>query len=121
MNCGVSRSDRGVAILIKNIIDEVDRLPSFHEYGQVASVLGMLVEVSGAEGILSIGDHCRIKARHNRVVLCEVIGFRENRALVMPFGTLEGIGLGCAVEINTDEKKIVAEIKPISKKETEAN
>ncbi len=25
------------------------------------------------------------------------------------------------VEINTDEKKIVAEIKPISKKETEAN
>jgi len=25
------------------------------------------------------------------------------------------------VEINTDEKKIVAEIKPISKKKTEAN
>ena len=49
-----------MTILIKNIIDEVDRLPSFHEYGQVASVLGMLVEVSGAEGVLSIGDHCHI-------------------------------------------------------------
>jgi len=95
-----------VTVLIKNIIDEIDRLPSFHEYGQVASVLGMLVEVSGAEGILSIGDHCRILARHNRSVLCEVIGFRENRALVMPFGTLEGIGLGCAVEINTDDPVI---------------
>ena len=106
----MSRTDHGVTILIKNIIDEVDRMPSFHEYGQVASELGMLVEVSGAEGILSIGNHCRIQPRHNQAVLCEVIGFRENRALVMPFGTLEGIGLGCAVEVNTDDPVIYPDV-----------
>jgi len=99
-----------VTILIKNIINEVDRMPSFHEYGQVASVLGMLVEVSGAEGILSIGNHRRIQPHHNRAVLCEVISFRENRALVMPFCTLEGIGLGCAVEVNTDDPVIYTDV-----------
>jgi flagellum-specific ATP synthase len=95
-----------VAVEIKNIISEIDRLPTFHEYGQVASVLGMLVEVSGVEKVISIGDHCRIHARNDRSVLCEVIGFRDARALVMPFGTLEGIGLGCAVEINAADPVI---------------
>ena len=95
-----------MAVLIKNIVSEIDRLPIFHEYGQVASVLGMLVEVSGVEGVISIGDHCRIQARNNRSVLCEVIGFRDKRALVMPFGTLEGIGLGCAVEIDAADPVI---------------
>jgi len=32
-------------------------------------------------------------------VPCEVVGFRENRALLMPFGPLEGIGLGCRAYI----------------------
>ncbi|MBT4589143.1 MAG: flagellar protein export ATPase FliI [Rhodospirillaceae bacterium] len=91
---------------IKSIISEVDRLPNFHEFGQVASVLGMLVEVSGIEGVISIGDHCAIQARNNRLVPCEVIGFRDKRALVMPFGTLEGIGLGCPVEINSADPVI---------------
>jgi len=88
-----------VAVLFKNIVNEIDRLPDYHVYGQVTSVLGMLVEVASAEGVLSIGDHCRIIARRGRKVLCEVVGFRDNRALVMPFSTLEGIGLGCPVEI----------------------
>jgi len=95
-----------VTVLIENIIRDIDRLPSFREYGQVASVLGMLVEVSGVEGVMSIGDHCRIQARNSRFVLCEVIGFRDKRALVMPFGTLEGIGLGCPVEVNSADPVI---------------
>jgi flagellum-specific ATP synthase len=92
--------DSGVNVLIENIINDIDRLPAFREYGQVASVLGMLIEVSGVEGVMSIGDHCRIAARNNRSVLCEVIGFRDKCSLVMPFGTLDGIGPGCRVEIN---------------------
>lgn len=88
-----------MAVLYKNIVNEIDRLPDYKIFGQVATVLGMLVEVTSAEGVLSIGDHCRILARRDRRVLCEVIGFRDDRALVMPFATLEGIGPGCPVEI----------------------
>ena len=90
-----------MSVLIKNIITEIDRLPTYKEFGQVSSVLGMLVEVSGVEDIVSIGDHCRIHSRNNRTVLCEVVGFKEKRTLVMPFSTLEGIGLGCLVELNS--------------------
>ncbi len=30
--------------------------------------------------------------------MCEVVGCRDGQALLMPFGTVEGIGLGCKVE-----------------------
>ena len=92
--------------LFENIINDINRLPTSREYGQVASILGMLVEISGVEGVMSIGDHCRIHARNNRSILCEVIGFRNKRSLVMPFGTLEGIGPGCRVEINSADPVI---------------
>jgi flagellum-specific ATP synthase len=32
-------------------------------------------------------------------VVSEVIGFRQGRALLMPFGTVDGIGLGCKAEL----------------------
>ncbi len=92
--------------LFHTMINEIGRIPGHHVYGRVSSVRGMLIEVSGVEGELSIGDHCRIQARSGRMLLCEVVGFRDGQALVMPFGTLEGIGLGCRVEIGAAEPVI---------------
>src|SRR3546814_5767548 len=53
----------------------------------------MLVEVVGLEQALSIGSRCAIHAQgrrpqENRRVICEVIGFRQRRALLLPFGSL---------------------------------
>lgn len=62
----------------------------------------MLVEIGGATIGFSIGDRCEVLAHDGRKVLCEVTGFREGRALLMPFHSLEGIGLGCpAVRISS--------------------
>lgn len=61
----------------------------------------MLVEIGGVEGNFSVGDYCRIKGRGNRQVLCEAVGFRDGKALAMPFDSLDGVGLGCKVEIST--------------------
>ena len=69
-------------------------------------MLGMLIEVSGVEDLISIGDHCSVETRTGRMVLCEVVGFRERYARVLPFGTLEGIGLGCRVEIKASDPTI---------------
>ena len=85
--------------IFNSLTSEISRLPSHLVYGQVSSVLGMLIEVTGVEGLISIGDHCSVEARTGRKVICEVVGFREKYARVLPFGTLEGIGLGCRVEI----------------------
>ena len=36
-------------------------------------------------------------------MICEVIGFRQKRALLLPFGSLEGVGLGCKAEVMESE------------------
>ncbi len=84
---------------IPSLLSELERLPTHQVYGKVAAVQGLLVEVSGVQNNLSVGDRCNVVARDGRIVPCEVVGFRSGRALVMPFGALEGIGLGCRAEI----------------------
>lgn len=93
-------------VYVNNIINEVERLPDFEIYGQVAAVVGLMVEVAGVEGVFSIGDHCDIVARAGRRIACEVVGFREDRALLMPFGPLDGVSLGCRVEVGASEPVI---------------
>ncbi len=68
-------------------------------YGTVTKVLGLIVEIAGFPETLSIGARVWLAPEHSKKVLCEVIGFKDARALLMPFGTLEGIGLGCKAEI----------------------
>jgi flagellum-specific ATP synthase len=60
----------------------------------VAAILGMLVEISGLDGSLSIGARCDLVGRSDQRVGCEIIGFRNNRALALAYGALEGVGLG---------------------------
>jgi len=97
-------------VYVNNIINEIERLPDFEIYGQVAAVVGLMVEVSGVEGVFSIGDHCDIIARAKRRIACEVVGFREDRALLMPFGPLEGVSLGCRVEVGVSEPALYPDI-----------
>src|SRR5690349_7564430 len=59
----------------------------------------MLVELGGVPQTLAVGGRCDIVARDGRRLPCEVIGFRAGKALAMPFGALDGIGLGCKAEV----------------------
>lgn len=88
-------------MLVETVIHEIERLPEYTIYGRVSAIVGLLVEVEGLEACLSIGDHCRIIARRGRGLHAEVIGFRGGRVLLMPFGALDGVGLGCRVEAAT--------------------
>ena len=95
-----------MSVSIKSIVDEINRLPDFEQFGTVSSVLGMLIEVDGIDGLLSIGDRCWIITKKTKNLMCQVIGFKNNKALVMPYGTLEGISLGCKVLIDPHEPVI---------------
>lgn len=81
------------------IVNEIDQLDDRVVYGRISAVQGMLVEVAGVPQSLSVGDRCAVSARNGRDVLCEVIGFRDGKALAMPFHSLEGIGPGCKAKI----------------------
>ena len=84
---------------LDNLLREVDQIQETRLYGRVAGVLGLLVEVAGLDRALSIGSRCNLVARGERRVPCEVIGFRRGRALLLPFGKLDGVGLGCKAEL----------------------
>src|SRR3546814_3551337 len=90
-------------MVASTFIKEIGQLADYRLYGRVAGVLGMLVEVVGLEQALAIGSRCAIHAQGGRRVTCEVIGFRQRRALLLPFGSLEGVGLGCKAEVMESE------------------
>ena len=64
--------------------------------GQVARVIGLVVESIGPR--TSVGRTCWVHPSTNGPrVLCEVVGFRDNLMLLMPLGSLDGIGPGSRV------------------------
>ena len=84
---------------IENLEGEIKSLPDYQLFGRVTKILGLLVEVGGVERELSIGDRCNLVPKGVDPVPCEVVGFREGKALVMPFKPLDRVGLGCRVEV----------------------
>ena len=89
---------------IKNLEKSVDNLAEYQLFGRVTKILGLLVEVGGIERDLSIGDRCNLRPRGAEPIPCEVVGFRENRALMMPFKPLYRVGLGCRAEVTTSQE-----------------
>lgn len=92
--------------LAEKIVAHIDTVPDHEVYGRVTKVLGLLVEIAGFGDDLTVGAMVHLRPHEDRDVPCEVVGFRDKRALLMPFGTLEGIGLGCRAVIR-DRQPVV--------------
>jgi flagellum-specific ATP synthase len=88
---------------VKSVVDEINRIPVVTRYGRVSSVQGLLVEVAGIQNEVSIGSRCMIENRRDVDVAAEVVGFRDDHALLMPFRALDGVGLGCRVVIGESD------------------
>ncbi|NMM51245.1 flagellar protein export ATPase FliI [Paenibacillus aquistagni] len=64
--------------------------------GKVTQVIGLTVESEGPDA--SIGEVCYIYPTKGQTpLLAEVVGFRDNKVLLMPLGELQDIGPGCDV------------------------
>lgn len=88
-----------MAELLDNIINEINKLDESAYYGKVTAVQGLFIEVSGIRSDLSIGDRCNIWSTNGKKISCELVSFRNGKLLFMPYASLEGIGLGCRVEV----------------------
>jgi len=66
--------------------------------GKVVKIVGLTIESVGPDAKLN--DLCRIiiDEDKNNFVMAEVVGFRDSRLLLMPFESVEGLGVGCTVE-----------------------
>lgn len=73
--------------------------------GKVTKIVGLTVESVGPDA--SINDVCLISTRDGRItVRAEVIGFRDENLLLMPYEDITGIGVGSMV-INLNEPLLV--------------
>src|SRR6478735_8852895 len=79
---------------MRALIQDIEVVPVLTRFGRVARIEGLAVEITGAQGAVSLGGQCRINIGNNKKISCEVVGFRDGRALVMPLGSLDGITLG---------------------------
>jgi len=69
-------------------------------HGKVVQMVGMVVEASGPNA--PVGDICLVHPEgssfeRQRAIPCEVVGFREGRILLMPYGDMRGIQPGSRV------------------------
>lgn len=85
--------------LIENILHEVNKLEEGAYFGKVTGVQGLFIEVSGIRTRLSIGDRCHVTSTNGKIIPCELVSFKEDKLLLMPYASLEGIGLGCRVDV----------------------
>ena len=82
------------------------QVPTLTRFGRVARIEGLGVEVTGAQGAVSLGGQCRITIGKDKQIPCEVVGFRDGRALVMPLGPLDGITLGARADFEDQPPSI---------------
>lgn len=85
---------------MRNLIAAVDRIDPLTVFGRVAAVNGLLIEARGGLARLSVGARADIARGPGLAPLpAEVVGFRETRALLMPFGPVEGVAPGAEITI----------------------
>jgi flagellum-specific ATP synthase len=95
--------------MIQQQLASLTAVPRMRVSGTVDSVRGLLVACVGMRQFLSIGSRCRIVRNgggRQADLLCEVVGFDRDYALLMPFSALEGVGPGARVELVSTRSSI---------------
>ena len=83
---------------MRALLKDIEAVSPLTRFGRVARIEGLGVEITGALGAVRLGGQVHISSGNNKTISCEVVGFRDGRALVMPLGPLEGIALGARAD-----------------------
>ncbi|MBI5359841.1 MAG: FliI/YscN family ATPase [Planctomycetes bacterium] len=71
-------------------LEILDNATSMRLSGRVSKIIGLIIECEGLSA--PVGSICSIQPSHsNQTIETEVVGFREDRLLLMPFGEMRGI------------------------------
>jgi len=87
---------------MRNLIAAVERIDPLTVSGRVAAVSGLLIECRGGLTRLAIGARADIERPQGGPLPAEVVGFRDTRALLMPFGPVEGVAPGAEIKIRPE-------------------
>jgi flagellum-specific ATP synthase len=87
---------------LRNLIAAVERIDPLTVSARVAAVSGLLIEARGGLTRLAVGARAEVSRLSGKPLVAEVVGFRETRALLMPFGPVEGVAPGAEIRIQPE-------------------
>lgn len=84
----------------EDLIAVIPNVKTFKKLGRVVRVVGLMIESQGPES--SIGDVCHIHlnntGNNDSIIKAEVVGFKEEIVILMPYTNIRDISSGCLVE-----------------------
>jgi len=82
---------------MQRYLDAIERSAPVRRIGRVSRISGLGIEAVGPDAL--VGEVCEIVPRGDarEAIRGEVVGLRDGRVVLMPYGAIEGIGLGSEV------------------------
>lgn len=83
---------------IQELTMTIESTDTYKRYGKVLRIVGLLIESLGP--LANIGEVCLIhpESKQNEPILAEVVGFNNEKVMLMPYTEVSEIGPGCLVE-----------------------
>ena len=79
--------------MFRELIQQVQNAETFRYTGKIENIVGMSIEASG--GHAAVGDSCQIyNSATGSQVMAQVVGFKNDRILLMPYSDMSGISAG---------------------------
>ena len=83
----------------------LDTIETIKVHGKVTRIVGLVIE--GYCPDAAIGSLCHISTLDkSAAIFAEVVGFKDNRALLMPLGEIRGLGPGSTISLVKDSASI---------------
>jgi FliI/YscN family ATPase len=89
---------------LTGLLEAVGRAPLVHPHGEVVRAVGNTIEAAGL--IVQVGSICWIDIDATRSVSAEVVGFRDGRITLVPFGDLSGVRSGSRVRVREQQFRV---------------
>ncbi|MFD1067573.1 flagellar protein export ATPase FliI [Oceanobacillus locisalsi] len=88
------------------LISVIEKTVPYKRYGKVMRVVGLMIESEGPAA--NIGEVCYIhtSAGSSEPILAEVVGFQNEKIILMPYREVNEVGSGCLVEATGHPLKV---------------
>src|SRR6202140_3753432 len=80
---------------MKALAEQIAELDGAEIYGRGVGGRGLMVGAAGPIHGMPVGARVVVETGHDHAIPCEVVGFSNANALLMPFAALEGVRRGC--------------------------
>ena len=82
----------------------VENMKPIRFHGKVTQVVGLVIE--GYCPDAAVGTLCQVHPHEGDPIPAEVVGFRDNKTLLMPLGELRGVGLGSLISVKRKKSSL---------------